>query len=122
MRDLFTNVGRAVRGSAAALVLAGSATTMIGAAEAREGFERTVVIVNETDSTITYLYASNVEELYWGPDYLGYDVVKSGEQMQVDFNDGTEHCYFDLQLRFLDGTITERRSVNVCVEETITFN
>jgi hypothetical protein len=124
MNTKFGNFGRVIRAyAAAALVISGAAMlTVQGAAAAKGPLDRTVTIVNGRDSTLTYLFASNVNEQYWGPDHLGRTVLKAGERITIDFADGTEECVFDMQVKFMDGTITEQRGVDLCVEETITFS
>lgn len=63
-------------------------------------------------------HASNVGTETWEEDILGRDVLRPGQSMLVDINDGTGYCRFDLRATFSDGDRVVRRRFNVCHETT----
>lgn len=77
-------------------------------------YNRVVDITNSTGSTMTRFYASNTNENTWGPDQLGTSVLRSGQYITLDFDDGTGACMFDFKASFTNGQTLIRRGVNVC--------
>ena len=84
--------------------------------------DRKVTIVNNSGFTISYLYGSNVGTTFWEEDLLSSNVLSSGATVDVNFNDTTGYCRFDLRAIFDDGTELVRRDVNVCEIGTFTIN
>ncbi len=78
--------------------------------------DRNVVVVNDTRTTLRELYGSNVNRTDWEEDVLGSRVLGAGEQINVNWDDGSCACDFDLKAVFTDGTETVRRTFNVCRE------
>ncbi|MGA0603497.1 hypothetical protein ACO2Q3_22505 [Caulobacter sp. KR2-114] len=91
---------------AAAAVFAASATSAAAA-------DRRVVVVNDTNHTMTNLYASSVRDSRYHGDWLGRSVLRPGESMVVDFNDGSGACLMDVKGVFSDHTSATNR-YNVC--------
>ena len=87
-----------------------------GAAQAKcgDGKNRRVTIVNDTSYALEYLYGSNVGTDDWEEDVLGDDVLRPGQTVSVNWDDGTCSCLFDFKAVFNDNTSTVRRSYNVC--------
>jgi hypothetical protein len=90
-----------------------AAASLIGAASA-QAEDRHVRIINETSHTMVHFYASNVAENSWQEDILGRDVVKPGEDVNINIDDGTGHCKYDFLAVFDDGDKLERHNINVC--------
>lgn len=105
---------RALLGAAVALVAAGTAV-------AQDGYNRWMVIHNNSGDTLMYLYATPTGEGNWSGDLLGQEVIGHGEALSVDFNDGTGVCWFDVQAQFASGGVMEVAEVNVCEESEIYF-
>jgi hypothetical protein len=95
-------------------VLAASATSAAAA-------DRRVVVVNETNHTLTNLYASGVRDSRYHGDWLGRVVLHPGESIVVNFNDGTGACLMDVKGVFSDHTYVSHR-YNVCRGSEMTFS
>ncbi|MCB2066066.1 MAG: toll/interleukin-1 receptor domain-containing protein [Erythrobacter sp.] len=87
-----------------------------------DGYNRDVVLINQSGDTIMYLYWSNVNEQNWGPDRLGSGVLADGQNMPATVDDGTGACNFDFRAETAGGQEIERRNVNVCGIYEIYFN
>lgn len=92
-----------------------------GAAMA-DNLNRVVEIVNKTGFTITEFYGSHTDAQTWEEDILGTDVLPSGRSVNINFDDGTGYCIFDLKAVFDDGDVLEKFGVNVCEIGTFTYN
>jgi hypothetical protein len=76
--------------------------------------DRHVRIINETSHTMTRFYASNVEKGSWEEDILGNRVLKPGQSVNVNIDDGSGHCLYDFRADFTDGDTLTRNRINVC--------
>ncbi len=74
---------------------------------------RWVEIINDTGYTIVEFYASNVGAPTWGSDILGYDVIGPYSSWDINFNDGSGYCVFDIKAVFNDGDVLESQ-INAC--------
>ncbi|MDO6588698.1 MULTISPECIES: hypothetical protein [Rhodobacterales] len=107
--------------------LALAATVALGASgcvetsTASSGMNRNVLIVNNTGGTIWRFYGSRTSTNSWEEDILGSSILASGSSVNIDFNDGTGSCMFDLKAEFRDGSSVVRNNVNVCQVSTVTF-
>ena len=79
-----------------------------------DGQDRRVKVTNDTSYTLTELYGSNAGTDDWEEDVLGDRVLKSGQSITVNFDDGTCYCTFDFKAVFSDNTSTVKRGYNVC--------
>lgn len=103
------------------LCLVALCATVTFDASAQSHENRMVRVVNRSSSTIQYLYASNVDEDRWGWDVLGlFQVIAPDHYLDIDMDDGTGHCLFDLKAVLADGREAVSRSVNVCTNESWT--
>lgn len=82
---------------------------------------RNVLIVNQTGRPIWRFYGSNVGTNSWEEDILGADVLASGGSVNINFDDRTGHCNFDLKAEFQDGRSIVQNNVNVCTASAVTF-
>jgi hypothetical protein len=101
----------ALAGLAAMAVLA-TGTAM--AANSDDGQNRNVRIINETEHTMIHFYASNISVNDWQEDILGRSVLKPGEDVMINIDDGTGHCEYDFKAVFDNGRSLVKRRVNVC--------
>ncbi|WP_349367992.1 hypothetical protein [Salinarimonas sp.] len=111
-------IATARAGFAAFALLAVSAVTMSGTAQAQN---RVVEIVNDTGYTMMEFYASNVDRTSWEEDILGADVLPSGYSVDIDIDDGSGQCLFDFRAVFEDGDEIVDEAVNVCEVVTFTY-
>ena len=101
---------------AVALCLLGLASTDINAQE-----NRRVRIVNQSSSSIRYLYASNVDRNHWEEDILGpMRVIAPGYYINANIDGGTGHCLYDLRAVLADGRQAVRHRFNVCASSSWT--
>lgn len=84
--------------------------------------DRRVTIVNETGFAMTNFYGSNTGSSSWEEDILGADILPSGSQVSINFNDRSGYCMFDFKAVFEDGDELIRERVNVCETSTFTYN
>lgn len=104
-----------IRGFAVAIAAIAVATASSAAAANRH-----VLVVNETNHTLTNLYASSVNDSRFHGDWLGRSVIHPGESLVVNFDDGGGACMMDVKGVFSDETtVTDR--YNVCVGAELTF-
>ena len=76
--------------------------------------DRHVRIINETDHTMVRFYASNIAVNDWQEDILGDDVLKPGQDVNINIDDGTGHCKYDFKAVFDNGRALVKHNVNVC--------
>ena len=99
----------------AGLFAAAAATALAlstGVASAAE--DRHVRIINETRHTMVHFYASNTSRTTWEEDILGRRVLKPGQDVNINIDDGTGHCKFDFKAVFDDGDELVRNNIDVC--------
>jgi len=90
-----------------------AATTMLAPAMA-EAQDRRVRIINETRHIIVRFYASNVAASSWEEDILGQEVLRPGQSVTVNIDDGSGYCLYDFKAVFDDGDSLVRQRVDVC--------
>jgi len=105
---------RVIAAVAAATLFAASATNAAAA-------DRRVVVVNDTNHTLTNLFASSVRDNRYHGDWLGRSVLHPGESVVVDFDDGSGACLMDVKGVFSDHTSVTNR-YNVCNGSEMTFS
>ena len=93
-------------------VMAGTATA----------YDRHVVLVNNTSKTIVEFYGSNTGTEDWEEDILGTDTLSPGQQVRINFDDGTEYCKFDFKMVFEDESEMIESEFNVCEYGTLTVS
>jgi hypothetical protein len=79
-----------------------------------ENLNRHVVVQNDTGFTMTRFYASNRDSSSWEEDIFGEYVLPAHSAVDVNIDDGTGYCIYDLKAVFEDGDEVERRAFNVC--------
>jgi hypothetical protein len=88
---------------------------------AQSSENRHVRIINRASSPIRYLYASNVDRRSWEEDILGpWVMISTDHYMDVNIDDGSGHCLYDLKAILLDGRTAERGNFNVCTQQSWT--
>ena len=101
---------RTITVSVVILCLSGLINTALQAQE-----NRRVRVINRASSPIRYLYASNVDRGTWEEDILGpLRVIASGNYMDVNIDDGSGHCLYDVRAVLYDGREAVTRNLNVC--------
>ena len=109
--------------ASAALLVATAVVPLptIGAAQAKpatrgcsDGKNRRVRMVNATSYTIERLYGSNVNVHTWQEDVLGDGVLRPGNSVVVNWDDGSCLCEFDIKAVYSDGDTSIKSAIDVC--------
>lgn len=93
------------------ILAAGLSALIAGPALAED---RRVKIINETDHTIVQFYASNVGQDDWEEDILGADMLRPGQSVTINIDDGSGYCKYDFKAVFSDGDVLVRQGIDVC--------
>lgn len=80
--------------------------------------DRRIRLINESSLTIEKFHASNVNRRGWEEDILGRRVLRPGQSIVINLNDGSGQCNFDFLTVMSNGRKIEKRGVNVCRLET----
>jgi hypothetical protein len=94
----------------------------LAAASSAAAANYSVLVVNNTNHTLTNLYASSIHDSNYHGDWLGRYVLHPGESITINFDDGDGSCLFDVRGEFNDNTYVQQHSVNVCSDYRLTFN
>lgn len=86
-----------------------------------DGLNRNVLVQNVSGRTVYRFYGSRVSTNSWEEDVLGSRVLESGSSININFDDGTGACQFDMKIEFRDGSTRVENNVNVCVISTFTI-
>jgi hypothetical protein len=105
-----------------AMLVAAVATFSVLSMGPSEALDRRVRVVNDSSRTMTKFQASNKASKSWEEDILGNDVLKPGQSVVVNINDGTGYCVFDLRATFQGGATVVRRNINICKISSWTIN
>jgi hypothetical protein len=99
----------------AALVASALATT---ASAAQQDF----TILNNTGQAILTLNVSPSDEAAWGPDILGVEILATGEQAEISFDNEEERCEWDIRVTYEDGDTGAWGGINLCETVTVTLS
>lgn len=99
------------------LVLCAAVALTASAASAQQDGIGVITVMNESDVTVSYLYASSCQEDEWGDDLLGSDVLASGAHLEVPLNSG---CW-DLKAIAADGQEVETYTVDLADGDVIVW-
>lgn len=84
-------------------------------------YDRGVTLDNQSSKTVEEFYGSNTGTQDWEEDVLGEDVLEPGEEVSIDFDDGTGYCMFDFKIVYSDGGEDFEERFNVCDYGTLTL-
>lgn len=90
------------------------ASAIVMVSSSAQADDRHVTIVNETDNTMVRFYASNAGKTSWEEDILGSRVLKPGQSVRINVDDGSGACVYDFRADFNDGDKLTRNGINVC--------
>lgn len=97
-----------IKGAMAGLVLAGTALPV--AAE-----DIYFTLINESNRSLHYFYASPASSNSWGPDLLrGGHTLRAGYNGTVTIADGSTECYYDFLFVMDDRSETQVSDVDIC--------
>jgi len=101
--------------------LVGCVDTSNGGTSVAVSQNRHVQIINNTGRSVWRLYGSRASTNSWEEDILGSNVLPNGRATDVNFNDGTGACIFDMKVEFENGGSIVQNNVNVCTASSVTF-
>lgn len=110
-----------VAAGATALALSACVDTSSATNVTAVSANRNVIITNATGRTIWRFYGSRVTTSSWEEDILGSTVLPNGDSVNINFDDGTGSCMFDMKAEFRDGSSKILNNVNVCTTTRVTF-
>ena len=87
---------------------------VLSTAHAQPGYNRHVVVANDTSYTVVRFYASNTSRDAWEEDILGDGVLRSGGRVDVNIDDGTNRCHFDFKAVLSNGQEIIKNDLDVC--------
>lgn len=80
-------------------------------------------LTNNTGTTINEVYASPSDQVEWGEDILGVDVLPAGEVVTIQFQRFTPgNCLYDIKVVTSEGNEGELNQVNLCEVTDVTFS
>jgi hypothetical protein len=79
-------------------------------------------LINNSDSTVYYVYTSPSNSNSWREDVLADDqVISPGYQVTVYIYDGSDQCAYDIKFEFDDGSVMTDE-IDVCELQSYTIN
>ncbi|MEE3719976.1 hypothetical protein V2H45_24880 [Tumidithrix elongata RA019] len=82
---------------------------------------RDFTFVNKTSQIIVNLYVSDSGSNDWEEDVLGRDTLSNGDYTNINFNDKTHKCSYDVKVVFSSGQNFERYGLDLCSTTTYTL-
>jgi hypothetical protein len=82
--------------------------------------DRRVKIINATNINMKSFHASNTTRGTWEENILGKNVLRAGNRVTVNIDDGTGACEFDFLAVLANGRKVEMRGADVCTMESWT--
>ncbi|MGB3275262.1 MAG: hypothetical protein WBA82_03645 [Castellaniella sp.] len=76
--------------------------------------DRKVTVINKTKTVMTEFHASRASTSDWEEDILGSDMLKPGQSITINIDDGTGACVYDFKGTFDDDEELVQNNVNVC--------
>lgn len=73
-----------------------------------------VHIVNRSDQIVKAIYKINKDKTVKPINLLGRNPLKINRSIDIDFDDGTGQCYFDVKVVFKSRKFTVAENINVC--------
>lgn len=84
--------------------------------------DQDIVLVNDTGLTIDSVFISSVSTNDWEEDILGVEILKDGEEAEINFHPDEEECNWDLMIKDEEGDAIYWRNLNLCKISKITLH
>ena len=96
------------------------ALAVAASARAQQAPNPSFYLINRSDSTISEVYATSAGLANWGRDRLGDNRIGPGQSYPIRLPaDG--NCIYDIKVVYANGESDERRSLNTCNLDNVTF-
>ncbi|HKM61965.1 MAG TPA: hypothetical protein VJY39_05685 [Acidisphaera sp.] len=92
------------------------------AADPAHALDRRIKLINASSFNIVEFHASNIKRKTFEENILSNRILRPGESIIVNLDDGTDMCEFDFLTVMSNGTKVEKDDVDVCKLETYTIN
>jgi hypothetical protein len=96
-----------------------AASLALAAPAAAQSNDPSFNLANRTGQTINEIYVSPASQNTWGRDWLGNNVLPSGQTFPVRLPVG--ECVYDIRVVYQGGGAEERRQVNTCNLTEVAF-
>ena len=84
--------------------------------------ERDFTLHNNSSVDIYYVYVSPSSSNFWGDDVLGEDVLPSGDEVDITFDDPRKTCVWDVKAVSHDGSMGYIYNVDLCSVSDVYFH
>jgi hypothetical protein len=103
------------------VALVAASVFAIAPVDTADAQDRRVYIINRTGQTIMRFHASRTSTNSWEEDILGEGVLRNGERVRINIDDGTGACMFDFKAVLRDNRELTRYNIDVCKTYEYTF-
>lgn len=86
------------------------------AGNSRDGENRAIQINNNSDYEVYRIYYGVPGQAYYSRDLLGDDVIGSSSSQEVNVDDGSGRCIYNLKAVTRSGNTFWEKKLNVCTE------
>ncbi len=90
--------------------------TSLVTAQSNDGKDRRIILTNDTSVTLVEFYASNIDSDNWEEDILSGNLLRPGNEYEINIDDGTGYCLYDFKAVFADGDVVTNAEFDVCSE------
>ena len=87
-------------------------------AQAADRQDRRIRLINASSETIQEFHASNTGRTRWEEDILGRRVLRPGDSVIINLDDGSGYCRFDFKTVMESGKSLVKRNIDICKLET----
>jgi hypothetical protein len=84
--------------------------------------ERDFTLHNNSSVDIYYVYVSPSSSNFWGDDVLSEDVLPSGDEVDITFDDPRTTCVWDIKAVAHDGSVGYIYKVDLCSISDVYFH
>jgi hypothetical protein len=103
-------------------LLVGIASLWLATATSAFADERDFTLHNDSSVDIYYVYVSPSTSDFWGDDVLDEDVLPSGDQVDITFDDPRTACVWDIKAVAHDGSTGYIYKVDLCSVSDVHFH
>jgi len=104
------------------MLVGGVLALMYATATSAFADERDFTLHNNSSLDIYYVYVSPSSSGFWGADVLGEDVLASGDQVDITFDDPRTTCVWDVKAVSGDGSEGYIYRVDLCSVSDVYFH
>lgn len=95
-----------------------ASTLLLASVAAANAEDRRIRLINDSSLAIVEFHASNTGRSSFEEDILGQHVLRPGQSVVINLDDGSGYCTFDFLTVMSNRNKIVKRNVNVCQLET----